>query len=153
MDQALARQAHTLGRCTSTVMYPEPPSRRGVPGSLPTTWPPGDWFHSGKNPGAPWQLAEAPAPASRTGEELQGKRGVIVAGASRIPRKAGRGGRAGRAARLVAAGGPAEPDPASDGRNLVHADPPCKTATSTELACAEEVLLQFGARLISKRLG
>lgn len=152
VDQALARQAHTPGPVHFNCMYPEPL----YPGEAYLDFadylaPLGGWLHSGK-PWSPWQLAEAPCPRQPDWEELQGKRGVIVAGRIQDPAQ-------GRAVAELAErlGWPLLADLQSqirfDGRNLVHADLALQNGDFvTELARAE-VLLQFGARLISKRLG
>ncbi|MFR9703842.1 2-succinyl-5-enolpyruvyl-6-hydroxy-3-cyclohexene-1-carboxylic-acid synthase [Aeromonas sanarellii] len=152
VDQALARQAHTPGPVHFNCMYPEPL----YPGEAYLDFadylaPLGDWLHSGK-PWSPWQLAEAPSPRQPDWEELQGKRGVIIAGRIQDPAQ-------GRAVAELAErlGWPLLADLQSqirfDGRNLVHADLALQNGDFVAELARAEVLLQFGARLISKRLG
>ncbi len=152
VDQALAQQVRTPGPVHFNCMYPEPlypgDEYQEFADYLATL---GDWLHSDK-PWSPWQQAEQACPRQPDWAELQGKRGVIVAGRIQDPAEAQ--AVAGLAERL---GWPLLADLQSqirfDSRNLIHMDLALQNSCFvTELARAE-VLLQFGARLISKRLG
>ncbi|WP_167576633.1 2-succinyl-5-enolpyruvyl-6-hydroxy-3-cyclohexene-1-carboxylic-acid synthase [Aeromonas taiwanensis] len=152
VDQALARQAHTPGPVHFNCMYPEPL----YPGDAYLDFsaylaPLGDWLHSGE-PWSPWQQSEQHCPRQPDWDSLTGRRGVIVAGRIQDPAQ-------GKAVAALAErlGWPLLADLQSqirfDTRNLVHTDLALQNSCFvTELARAE-VLLQFGARLISKRLG
>ena len=152
VDQALARQALTPGPVHFNCMYPEPL----YPGEAYLDFsdylaPLGDWLHS-REPWSPWQQGEQHCPRQPDWAALQGKRGVIVAGRIQDPAEAQRVAQL--AERL---GWPLLADLQSqirfDSRNLIHMDLALQNSCFvTELARAE-VLLQFGARLISKRLG
>ncbi|WP_429146870.1 2-succinyl-5-enolpyruvyl-6-hydroxy-3-cyclohexene-1-carboxylic-acid synthase [Aeromonas rivipollensis] len=152
VDQALARQAQTPGPVHFNCMYPEPL----YPGEAYLDFsdylaPLGDWLHSNE-PWSPWQQGEQHCPRQPDWAALQGKRGVIVAGRIQDPAEAQRVAQL--AERL---GWPLLADLQSqirfDSRNLIHMDLALQNSCFvTELARAE-VLLQFGARLISKRLG
>ncbi|WP_429167380.1 2-succinyl-5-enolpyruvyl-6-hydroxy-3-cyclohexene-1-carboxylic-acid synthase [Aeromonas rivipollensis] len=152
VDQALARQALTPGPVHFNCMYPEPL----YPGEAYLDFsdylaPLGDWLHS-REPWSPWQQSEQHCPRQPDWVALQGKRGVIVAGRIQDPAEAQRVAQL--AERL---GWPLLADLQSqirfDSRNLIHMDLALQNSCFvTELARAE-VLLQFGARLISKRLG
>lgn len=152
VDQALARQALTPGPVHFNCMYPEPL----YPGEAYLDFsdylaPLGDWLHSNE-PWSPWQQGEQHCPRQPDWVALQGKRGVIVAGRIQDPAEAQRVAQL--AERL---GWPLLADLQSqirfDSRNLIHMDLALQNSCFvTELARAE-VLLQFGARLISKRLG
>ncbi|MFM4826414.1 2-succinyl-5-enolpyruvyl-6-hydroxy-3-cyclohexene-1-carboxylic-acid synthase [Aeromonas bivalvium] len=152
VDQALARQALTPGPVHFNCMYPEPlyPGEAYLDFS-PYLAPLGDWLHSGE-PWSPWQSAPSPCPAQPDWSAFRARRGVIVAGRIQDPAQAQQV--AVLAERL---GWPLLADLQSqirfDDRNLVHTDLALQhSGFMTELARAE-VLLQFGARLISKRLG
>lgn len=152
VDQALARQALTPGPVHFNCMYPEPL----YPGEAYLDFsdylaPLGNWLHSNE-PWSPWQQGEQHCPRQPDWVALQGKRGVIVAGRIQDPAEAQRVAQL--AERL---GWPLLADLQSqirfDSRNLIHMDLALQNSCFvTELARAE-VLLQFGARLISKRLG
>ena len=152
VDQALAKQALTPGPVHFNCMYPEPL----YPGEAYLDFsdylaPLGDWLHSNE-PWSPWQQGEQHCPRQPDWVALQGKRGVIVAGRIQDPAEAQRVAQL--AERL---GWPLLADLQSqirfDSRNLIHMDLALQNSCFvTELARAE-VLLQFGARLISKRLG
>ena len=152
VDQALARQALTPGPVHFNCMYPEPL----YPGEAYLDFsdylaPLGDWLHS-REPWSPWPQGEQHCPRQPDWVALQGKRGVIVAGRIQDPAEAQRVAQL--AERL---GWPLLADLQSqirfDSRNLIHMDLALQNSCFvTELARAE-VLLQFGARLISKRLG
>ena len=152
VDQALARQALTPGPVHFNCMYPEPL----YPGEAYLDFsdylaPLGDWLHSCE-PWSPWLQGEQHCPHQPDWDELQGKRGVIIAGRIQDPVEAQRVVQL--AERL---GWPLLADLQSqirfDSRNLIHMDLALQNSCFvTELARAE-VLLQFGARLISKRLG
>ena len=152
VDQALARQALTPGPVHFNCMYPEPL----YPGEAYLDFsdylaPLGDWLHSNE-PWSPWQQGEQHCPRQPDWAALQGKCGVIVAGRIQDPAEAQRVAQL--AERL---GWPLLADLQSqirfDSRNLIHMDLALQNSCFvTELARAE-VLLQFGARLISKRLG
>ena len=152
VDQALAKQALTPGPVHFNCMYPEPL----YPGEAYLDFsdylaPLGDWLHSCE-PWSPWLQGEQHCPHQPDWDELQGKRGVIIAGRIQDPVEAQRVVQL--AERL---GWPLLADLQSqirfDSRNLIHMDLALQNSGFvTELARAE-VLLQFGARLISKRLG
>lgn len=152
VDQALAKQALTPGPVHFNCMYPEPL----YPGEAYLDFsdylaPLGDWLHSCE-PWSPWLQGEQHCPHQPDWDELQGKRGVIIAGRIQDPVEAQRVVQL--AERL---GWPLLADLQSqirfDNRNLIHMDLALQNSGFvTELARAE-VLLQFGARLISKRLG
>ena len=152
VDQALAKQALTPGPVHFNCMYPEPL----YPGEAYLDFsdylaPLGDWLHSSE-PWSPWLQGEQHCPHQPDWDELQGKRGVIIAGRIQDPAEAQRVAQL--AERL---GWPLLADLQSqirfDSRNLIHMDLALQNSSFvTELARAE-VLLQFGARLISKRLG
>ncbi|WP_429155172.1 2-succinyl-5-enolpyruvyl-6-hydroxy-3-cyclohexene-1-carboxylic-acid synthase [Aeromonas media] len=152
VDQALAKQALTPGPVHFNCMYPEPL----YPGEAYLDFsdylaPLGDWLHSSE-PWSPWLQGEQHCPHQPDWDELQGKRGVIIAGRIQDPVEAQRVVQL--AERL---GWPLLADLQSqirfDSRNLIHMDLALQNSGFvTELARAE-VLLQFGARLISKRLG
>ncbi|MCY9823019.1 2-succinyl-5-enolpyruvyl-6-hydroxy-3-cyclohexene-1-carboxylic-acid synthase [Aeromonas media] len=152
VDQALAKQALTPGPVHFNCMYPEPL----YPGEAYLDFsdylaPLGDWLHS-REPWSPWLQGEQHCPHQPDWDELQGKRGVIIAGRIQDPVEAQRVVQL--AERL---GWPLLADLQSqirfDSRNLIHMDLALQNSGFvTELARAE-VLLQFGARLISKRLG
>ena len=152
VDQALAKQALTPGPVHFNCMYPEPL----YPGEAYLDFsdylaPLGDWLHSCE-PWSPWLQCEQHCPHQPDWDELQGKRGVIIAGRIQDPVEAQRVVQL--AERL---GWPLLADLQSqirfDNRNLIHMDLALQNSGFvTELARAE-VLLQFGARLISKRLG
>ncbi|WP_281705703.1 2-succinyl-5-enolpyruvyl-6-hydroxy-3-cyclohexene-1-carboxylic-acid synthase, partial [Aeromonas taiwanensis] len=152
VDQALARQAHTPGPVHFNCMYPEPlyPGDDYLDFSAYLA-PLGDWLHSGE-PWSPWQQSEQHCPRQPDWDSLTGRRGVIVAGRIQDPAQ-------GKAVAALAErlGWPLLADLQSQIRfdtcNLVHTDLALQNSCFvTELARAE-VLLQFGARLISKRLG
>lgn len=152
VDQALAKQALTPWPVHFNCMYPEPL----YPGEAYLDFsdylaPLGDWLHSSE-PWSPWLQGEQHCPHQPDWDELQGKRGVIIAGRIQDPAEAQRVAQL--AERL---GWPLLADLQSqirfDSRNLIHMDLALQNSSFvTELARAE-VLLQFGARLISKRLG
>lgn len=152
VDQALARQVHTPGPVHFNCMYPEPlyPGDDYLDFSAYLA-PLGDWLHSGE-PWSPWQQSEQHCPRQPDWDSLAGRRGAIVAGRIQDPAQ-------GKAVAALAErlGWPLLADLQSqirfDTRNLVHTDLALQNSCFvTELARAE-VLLQFGARLISKRLG
>lgn len=152
VDQALARQALTPGPVHFNCMYPEPlyPGEAYLDFS-PYLAPLGDWLHSGE-PWSPWQSAPSPCPAQPDWSAFRARRGVIVAGRIQDPAQAQQ-----VAALAERLDWPLLADLQSqirfDDRNLVHTDLALQHSDFvTELARAE-VLLQFGARLISKRLG
>ncbi|MCE9951782.1 2-succinyl-5-enolpyruvyl-6-hydroxy-3-cyclohexene-1-carboxylic-acid synthase [Aeromonas allosaccharophila] len=152
VDQALAKQALTPGVVHFNCMYPEPL----YPGEHYQDFsdylaPLGNWLSSQK-PWNPWQQSEATCPPQLEWNEWQHKRGVIVAGRITDPVQA-----QAVAALAEQLGWPLLADLQSqirfDSRNLIHMD----LALNDQHFVAElgraEVLLQFGARLISKRLG
>ncbi|MEG0009607.1 MAG: 2-succinyl-5-enolpyruvyl-6-hydroxy-3-cyclohexene-1-carboxylic-acid synthase [Aeromonas sp.] len=152
VDQALAQQARTPGPVHFNCMYPEPL----YPGDAYLDFadylaPLGDWLHSEKT-WSPWLPSDQSCPIQSDWAELAGKRGVIVAGRIQDPAQ-------GKAVAELAErlGWPLLADLQSqirfDSRNLIHMDLALQNSCfASELARAE-VLLQFGARLISKRLG
>jgi 2-succinyl-5-enolpyruvyl-6-hydroxy-3-cyclohexene-1-carboxylate synthase len=152
VDQALAQQARTPGPVHFNCMYPEPL----YPGDAYLDFddylaPLGDWLRSEK-PWSPWQQSEQTCPSQSDWEALRGKRGVIVAGRIQDPAQ-------GKAVAELAErlGWPLLADLQSqirfDSRNLIHMDLALQNSCFVSELARAEVLLQFGARLISKRLG
>ncbi|MFC5706974.1 2-succinyl-5-enolpyruvyl-6-hydroxy-3-cyclohexene-1-carboxylic-acid synthase [Aeromonas eucrenophila] len=152
VDQALAQQARTPGPVHFNCMYPEPL----YPGDHYLDFsdylaPLGDWLRSGA-PWSPWLASEQSCPVQPDWAELQGKRGVIVAGRIQDPAE-------GQAVAALAErlGWPLLADLQSqirfDSRNLIHVDLALQDGCFVAELARAEVLLQFGARLISKRLG
>lgn len=152
VDQALARQAQIPGPVHLNCMYPEPL----YPGDHYLDFsdylaPLGDWLHSAE-PWSPWLPGEPGCPVQPDWEELKGKRGVIVAGRIQDPAE-------GRAVAELAQrlGWPLLADLQSqirfDDRSLIHVDLALQDGGFVAELARAEVLLQFGARLISKRLG
>ena len=152
VDQALAKQALTPGVVHFNCMYPEPL----YPGEHYQDFsdylaPLGDWLGSHK-PWSPWQQSEATCPPQPEWREWQHKRGVIVAGRITDPAQA-----QAVAALAEQLGWPLLADLQSqirfDSRNLIHMDLALNDPEFVAELGRAEVLLQFGARLVSKRLG
>ncbi|MCO4173584.1 2-succinyl-5-enolpyruvyl-6-hydroxy-3-cyclohexene-1-carboxylic-acid synthase [Aeromonas veronii] len=152
VDQALARQALTPGVVHFNCMYPEPL----YPGEHYQDFsdylaPLGDWLSS-QTPWSPWQQSEATCPPQAEWENFRQKRGVVVAGRITDPQQAEAA--AELAERL---GWPLLADIQSqlrfDRRNLIELDLALNNAAVAAELSRAEVLLQFGARLVSKRLG
>lgn len=152
VDQALAQQARTPGPVHFNCMYPEPlypgDTYQEFGDYLATL---GDWLHSGE-PWSPWLMGEAPCPAQPDWQALTGKRGVIVAGRIQDPAQ---GKAVAELARRL--GWPLLSDLQSQIRfeegNLIHMDLALQDDDFVSELARAEVLLQFGARLVSKRLG
>ena len=152
VDQALARQALIPGVVHFNCMYPEPL----YPGEHYQDFsdylaPLGDWLSS-QTPWSPWQQSEPTCPPQAEWDNFRQKRGIVVAGRITDPQQAEAA--AELAERL---GWPLLADIQSqlrfDRRNLIELDLALNNAAvAAELGHAE-VLLQFGARLVSKRLG
>ncbi|MCX0423346.1 2-succinyl-5-enolpyruvyl-6-hydroxy-3-cyclohexene-1-carboxylic-acid synthase [Aeromonas veronii] len=152
VDQALAKQALTPGVVHFNCMYPEPL----YPGEHYQDFsdylaPLGDWLGSHK-PWSPWQQSEPSCPPLAEWESFRQQRGIIVAGRITDPEQA----------QVVAElaeqlGWPLLADLQSqirfDSRNLIHMDMALNDPEFVAELGRAEVLLQFGARLISKRLG
>ena len=152
VDQALAKQALTPGVVHFNCMYPEPL----YPGEHYQDFsdylaPLGNWLSSQK-PWNPWQQSEATGPPQLEWNEWQHKRGVIVAGRITDPEQA-----QAVAALAEQLGWPLLADLQSqirfDSRNLIHMDMALNDPEFVAELGRAEVLLQFGARLVSKRLG
>ncbi|MGY3942039.1 2-succinyl-5-enolpyruvyl-6-hydroxy-3-cyclohexene-1-carboxylic-acid synthase [Aeromonas tecta] len=152
VDQALAQQARTPGPVHFNCMYPEPL----YPGDAYLDFgdylaPLGDWLCSEK-PWSPWLPSEQSCPIQPDWEALRGKRGVIVAGRIQDPVQ---GQTVAELAQRL--GWPLLADLQSqirfDSRNLIHMDLALQNSCFVSELARAEVLLQFGARLISKRLG
>lgn len=152
VDQALAQQARTPGPVHLNCMYPEPL----YPGEHYQEFgdylaPLGDWLHSGE-PWSPWLMGEQDCPPQPDWAALTGKRGVIVAGRIQDPVQ-------GEAVAELAErlGWPLLADLQSqirfDERNHIHMDLALQNGDFAGELARAEVLLQFGARLVSKRLG
>lgn len=152
VDQALAKQALTPGVVHFNCMYPEPL----YPGEHYQDFsdylaPLGNWLSSQK-PWSPWQQSEPTCPPQPEWREWQHKRGVIVAGRITDPAQA-------QAVATLAEqlGWPLLADLQSqirfDSRNLIHMDLALNAPEFVAELGRAEVLLQFGARLVSKRLG
>ncbi|WP_429059981.1 2-succinyl-5-enolpyruvyl-6-hydroxy-3-cyclohexene-1-carboxylic-acid synthase [Aeromonas veronii] len=152
VDQALAKQALTPGVVHFNCMYPEPL----YPGEHYQDFsdylaPLGDWLGSRK-PWSPWQQNEPSCPPQTEWETFRQQRGIIVAGRITDPEQA----------QVVAElaeqlGWPLLADLQSqirfDSRNLIHMDMALNDPEFVAELGRAEVLLQFGARLVSKRLG
>jgi 2-succinyl-5-enolpyruvyl-6-hydroxy-3-cyclohexene-1-carboxylate synthase len=152
VDQALARQALTPGVVHFNCMYPEPL----YPGEHYQDFsdylaPLGNWLSSYK-PWSPWQQSEPTYPPQAEWENFRQKRGIVVAGRITDPEQAEAA--AELAERL---GWPLLADIQSqlrfDRRNLIELDLALNNAAVAAELGRAEVLLQFGARLVSKRLG
>ncbi|CAJ1894326.1 2-succinyl-5-enolpyruvyl-6-hydroxy-3-cyclohexene-1-carboxylic-acid synthase [Aeromonas jandaei] len=152
VDQALAKQALIPGVVHFNCMYPEPL----YPGEHYQDFsdylaPLGDWLSS-QTPWSPWQQSEATCPPQAEWENFRQKRGVVVAGRITDPQQAEAA--AELAERL---GWPLLADIQSqlrfDRRNLIELDLALNNAAVAAELGRAEVLLQFGARLVSKRLG
>lgn len=152
VDQALAKQALTPGVVHFNCMYPEPL----YPGEHYQDFsdylaPLGDWLGSHK-PWSPWQQSAPTCPPQAEWETFRQQRGIIVAGRITDPEQA----------QVVAElaeqlGWPLLADLQSqirfDSRNLIHMDMALNDSEFVAELGRAEVLLQFGARLVSKRLG
>jgi 2-succinyl-5-enolpyruvyl-6-hydroxy-3-cyclohexene-1-carboxylate synthase len=152
VDQALAKQALTPGVVHFNCMYPEPL----YPGEHYQDFsdylaPLGDWLGSHK-PWSPWQQSEPSCPPLAEWESFRQQRGIIVAGRITDPEQA----------QVVVElaeqlGWPLLADLQSqirfDSRNLIHMDMALNDPEFVAELGRAEVLLQFGARLVSKRLG
>ncbi len=152
VDQALARQALIPGVVHFNCMYPEPL----YPGEHYQDFsdylaPLGDWLSS-QTPWSPWQQSEPSCPPQAEWDTFQQKRGIVVAGRITDPQQAEAA--AELAERL---GWPLLADIQSqlrfDRRNLIELDLALNNAVVVAELGRAEVLLQFGARLVSKRLG
>lgn len=152
VDQALAKQALTPGAVHFNCMYPEPL----YPGEHYQDFsdylaPLGDWLGSHK-PWSPWQQSAASCPPQAEWETFRQQRGIVVAGRITDPNQA-------QAAAALAEqlGWPLLADLQSqirfDSRNLIHMDMALNDPEFVAELGRAEVLLQFGARLVSKRLG
>ena len=152
VDQALAKQALTPGVVHFNCMYPEPL----YPGEHYQDFsdylaPLGDWLGSRK-PWSPWQQNEPSCPPQAEWEPFRQQRGIVVAGRITDPKQA-------QAAAALAEqlGWPLLADLQSqirfDSRNLIHMDMALNDPAFVAELGRAEVLLQFGARLVSKRLG
>ena len=152
VDQALARQALTPGVVHFNCMYPEPL----YPGEHYQDFsdylaPLGDWLGSHR-PWSPWQQSEATCPPQAAWKTFRQQRGIVVAGRITDPKQAQ------TAATLAEQlGWPLLADLQSqirfDSRNLIHMDLALNDPEFVAELGRAEVLLQFGARLVSKRLG
>lgn len=152
VDQALAKQVLTPGVVHFNCMYPEPL----YPGEHYQDFsdylaPLGDWLGSHK-PWSPWQQSEPSCPPQAEWESFRQQRGIVVAGRITDPNQA-------QAAAALAEqlGWPLLADLQSqirfDSRNLIHMDLALNDPEFVAELGRAEVLLQFGARLVSKRLG
>ncbi|MGL6361735.1 2-succinyl-5-enolpyruvyl-6-hydroxy-3-cyclohexene-1-carboxylic-acid synthase [Aeromonas veronii] len=152
VDQALAKQALTPGVVHFNCMYPEPL----YPGEHYQDFsdylaPLGDWLGSHK-PWSPWQQSEPTCPPQAEWENFRQQRGIVVAGRITDPNQAQTA-----AALAEQLGWPLLADLQSqirfDSRNLIHMDMALNDSEFVAELGRAEVLLQFGARLVSKRLG
>ncbi|MGL6452558.1 2-succinyl-5-enolpyruvyl-6-hydroxy-3-cyclohexene-1-carboxylic-acid synthase [Aeromonas veronii] len=152
VDQALAKQALTPGVVHFNCMYPEPL----YPGEHYQDFsdylaPLGDWLGSRK-PWSPWKQNEPSCPPQAEWETFRQQRGIVVAGRITDPNQA-------QAVATLAEllGWPLLADLQSqirfDSRNLIHMDMALNDPEFVAELGRAEVLLQFGARLVSKRLG
>ncbi|MFM5682223.1 2-succinyl-5-enolpyruvyl-6-hydroxy-3-cyclohexene-1-carboxylic-acid synthase [Aeromonas veronii] len=152
VDQALAKQALTPGVVHFNCMYPEPL----YPGEHYQDFsdylaPLGDWLCSRK-PWSPWQQSEPTCLPQAEWESFLQQRGIVVAGRITDPKQAQNA-----AALAEQLGWPLLADLQSqirfDSRNLIHMDLALNDPEFVAELGRAEVLLQFGARLVSKRLG
>ncbi|HHQ4749222.1 TPA: 2-succinyl-5-enolpyruvyl-6-hydroxy-3-cyclohexene-1-carboxylic-acid synthase [Aeromonas veronii] len=152
VDQALAKQVLTPGVVHFNCMYPEPL----YPGEHYQDFsdylaPLGDWLGSHK-PWSPWQLNEPTCLPQAEWETFRQQRGIVVAGRITDPKQAQTA-----AALAEQLGWPLLADLQSqirfDSRNLIHMDMALNDPEFVAELGRAEVLLQFGARLVSKRLG
>ncbi|ELC7281613.1 2-succinyl-5-enolpyruvyl-6-hydroxy-3-cyclohexene-1-carboxylic-acid synthase [Aeromonas veronii] len=152
VDQALARQTLTPGVVHFNCMYPEPL----YPGEHYQDFsdylaPLGDWLNS-QTPWSPWQQSEPTCPPQVEWETFRQQRGIVVAGRITDPKQAQTA-----AALAEQLGWPLLADLQSqirfDSRNLIHMDLALNDPEFVAELGRAEVLLQFGARLVSKRLG
>ncbi|WP_421331977.1 2-succinyl-5-enolpyruvyl-6-hydroxy-3-cyclohexene-1-carboxylic-acid synthase [Aeromonas veronii] len=152
VDQALAKQALTPGVVHFNCMYPEPL----YPGEHYQDFsdylaPLGDWLGSHK-PWSPWQQSAPTCPPQAEWETFRQQRGIVVAGRITDPKQAQNA-----AALAEQLGWPLLADLQSqirfDSRNLIHMDLALNDPEFVAELGRAEVLLQFGARLVSKRLG
>ncbi|WP_429072477.1 2-succinyl-5-enolpyruvyl-6-hydroxy-3-cyclohexene-1-carboxylic-acid synthase [Aeromonas veronii] len=152
VDQALAKQVLTPGVVHFNCMYPEPL----YPGEHYQDFsdylaPLGDWLCSRK-PWSPWQQSEPTCLPQAEWESFRQQRGIVVAGRITDPKQAQNA-----AALAEQLGWPLLADLQSqirfDCRNLIHMDLAFNDPEFVAELGRAEVLLQFGARLVSKRLG
>ncbi|MBE8734663.1 2-succinyl-5-enolpyruvyl-6-hydroxy-3-cyclohexene-1-carboxylic-acid synthase [Aeromonas veronii] len=152
VDQALAKQVLTPGVVHFNCMYPEPL----YPGEHYQDFsdylaPLGDWLNS-QTPWSPWQQSEPTCPPQAEWETFRQQRGIVVAGRITDPKQAQTA-----AALAEQLGWPLLADLQSqirfDSRNLIHMDLALNDPEFVAELGRAEVLLQFGARLVSKRLG
>lgn len=152
VDQALAKQVLTPGVVHFNCMYPEPL----YPGEHYQDFsdylaPLGDWLCSRK-PWSPWQQSEPTCLPQAEWESFRQQRGIVVAGRITDPKQAQNA-----AALAEQLGWPLLADLQSqirfDSRNLIHMDLALNDPEFVAELGRAEVLLQFGARLVSKRLG
>lgn len=151
VDQALAKQVLTPGVVHFNCMYPEPL----YPGEHYQDFsdylaPLGDWLCSRK-PWSPWQQSEPTCLPQAEWESFRQQRGILVAGRITDPKQAQNA-----AALAEQLGWPLLADLQSqirfDSRNLIHMDLALNDPEFVAELGRAEVLLQFGARLVSKRL-
>ncbi|WP_440144954.1 2-succinyl-5-enolpyruvyl-6-hydroxy-3-cyclohexene-1-carboxylic-acid synthase [Aeromonas veronii] len=151
VDQALAKQVLTPGVVHFNCMYPEPL----YPGEHYQDFsdylaPLGDWLCSRK-PWSPWQQSEPSCLPQAEWETFRQQRGIVVAGRITDPKQAQNA-----AALAEQLGWPLLADLQSqirfDSRNLIHMDMALNDPEFVAELGRAEVLLQFGARLVSKRL-
>ncbi|WP_368165262.1 2-succinyl-5-enolpyruvyl-6-hydroxy-3-cyclohexene-1-carboxylic-acid synthase [Aeromonas sp. R6-2] len=152
VDQAIAIQRQTPGVVHFNCMYPEPLYPDGAYGNYGDYLAPlGDWLN-GDAPWSPWQAPLHRVDIQPDWEHFAGKRGLIIAGRIEDPAEAT--AVAELAERL---GWPLIADLQSQLRfhphSLLHTDLALHDPRFREALGRAEVLLQFGARLISKRLG
>ncbi|MFQ1915022.1 2-succinyl-5-enolpyruvyl-6-hydroxy-3-cyclohexene-1-carboxylic-acid synthase [Aeromonas veronii] len=152
VDQALAKQVLNPGVVHFNCMYPEPL----YPGEHYQDFsdylaPLGDWLNS-QTPWSPWQQSEPTCPPQAEWETFRQQRGIVVAGRITDPKQAQTA-----AALAEQLGWPLLADLQSqirfDSRNLIHMDLALNDPEFVAELGRAEVLLQFGARLVSKRLG
>ncbi|PMR75101.1 2-succinyl-5-enolpyruvyl-6-hydroxy-3-cyclohexene-1-carboxylic-acid synthase [Billgrantia endophytica] len=152
LDQALAHQRRHPGPVHLNCRYPEPlyPGERPIDASAYLA-PLGNWLGTAR-PWSPWEPVPGGCSPLPDWQAFQARPGLVVAGCIDDPAE----GRwvAALAERL---GWPLVADLQSqirfDGRNLRHVDLALHDDAFVDELRRAEVLLQFGARLISKRLG
>lgn len=151
VDQALAIQARTPGVVHLNCMYPEPLYPNGDAHDASAYLQPlGSWLGSAK-PWSPWQNLSNACATQADWQPFCQRRGLIVAGRIEDPVEA-----EAVAALASTLGWPLVADLQSQLRfhpdALLHSDLALHDAAFVRELERAEVLLQFGARLISKRL-
>ncbi|ENY72596.1 2-succinyl-5-enolpyruvyl-6-hydroxy-3-cyclohexene-1-carboxylate synthase [Aeromonas diversa CDC 2478-85] len=152
VDQAIATQRRTPGVVHLNCMYPEPLYPDGAERDYGSYLAPlGEWLSS-ETPWSPWQQSASRTDTQPDWDRFAGKRGVVIAGRIEDPAEA-----SAVAALAKRLGWPLIADLQSQLRfhpqSLLHTDLALHDPHFRAELGRAQVLLQFGARLISKRLG